>query len=288
MQHPNYIIITAARNEENFLDATIQSMIKQTILPAAWYIVSDNSTDNTDEIIKSYLNDYAFIKYIRLEKQDNRDFASKVFALNTIIDQIDLNDYDFIGILDADITFRPDYYESMFKEFNNDSKLGIAGGEFFDILDNEKIRVMKSSQSVRGGVQLFRKACFQEIGKFVPLKKGGEDIITEVTARKNGWTVKSFEHQMLNHHRLTGTGGWNLLEAKFNEGYLAYSMGYHPLFQFLKSIHRLKERPYIVSGILHFLGFFWAFLKREKRVVPEEFVNYLRKEQLGRMKALSV
>ncbi len=264
MKTNKYVLITAARNEQKFIETTIKCVLKQTIKPTSWFIISDNSTDKTDDIIKSYLKENKFIKYIRLEKQDNRDFASKVYALNTVLEKVDFNDLDYIGILDADITFQPNYYESILNEFSNNPKLGIAGGEFYDIVENKKIRVIKSSQSVRGGIQLFRKECFQQIGKFTPLKNGGEDIITEVTARKNGWIVKSFDHQMLEHHRLTGTGGWNILQAKFYEGYTSYLMGYHPLFQLLKAIHRIKERPYFLSASMHLGGFCYAFLMRKK------------------------
>ena len=50
---PNYVLITPARNEEAFIEKTIQSVVSQTILPAKWVIVSDGSTDRTDEIVKN-------------------------------------------------------------------------------------------------------------------------------------------------------------------------------------------------------------------------------------------
>ena len=287
MFQKKYILITAARNEEQLIEKTIKSVTSQSHKPMKWFIVSDNSTDQTDAIVEKYSNQFSFIELIKNKTQNNRDFASKVYAVNLAISKISDLDYDFVGILDADITFETDYYESMLKEFENNPKLGIAGGEFYDIVGKKKIRVLKSSQSVRGGVQLFRKECFLKIGKFTPLKYGGEDIITEVTARKNGWIVKSFEYQMLEHHRQTGTGGWNILEAKFREGMNAYSMGYHPIFQITKSIYRIKERPYIISGILHLIGFIWANIRRSPRVVQKDFIDYLRGEQLHRIRTLS-
>jgi len=281
-----YILITAARDEEKLIGSTIQSVIDQTIRPKKWIIVSDNSTDKTDKIVSDFSSKYNFIELIRSSVHENRNFASKVYALNKALSKITDLQYDFIGVLDADITFNPKYYESMLKEFEKESRLGIVGGEFYDLFRNKKIRVTKSPQSVRGGIQLFRKECFNQIGKFTPLKYGGEDIITEVLARKNGWIVQSFEHQMVNHHRLTGTGGWNILEAKFREGALAYSMGYHPIFQLLKTVYRIKERPYLISSFLNLSGFLWANIKRDKRVVPQDFIDYLRSEQLGRLKKL--
>ena len=284
MFHDKLILITAARNEERLIEKTIKSVIEQTIKPIKWIIVSDNSTDRTDAIVEKYTSQYGFIELVKNTTNNNRDFASKVYAVNLAISKISDVNYDFIGILDADITFEKNYYEAMLIEFNANPKLGIAGGEFYDIVGEKKFRVLKSSQSVRGGVQLFRKECFEQIGKFTPLKHGGEDIITEVTARKNGWIVRSFDHQMLEHHRLTGTGGLNLLEAKFREGMNAYSMGYHPIFQITKSIYRIKERPFIISGILHLIGFLWANIKRSPRVVQKDFIEYLRGEQLNRIK----
>lgn len=287
MFNNQFVLITAARNEEALIEDTIKCVINQTCKPTLWIIVSDDSTDKTDEIVQSYVEKYDFITLIRNKQIEDRNFASKVYAVNLALTKVNV-DYDFIGILDADITFEPNYYEMILKEFGKDLKLGLAGGEFFDIIDGKKFRVIKSSMSVRGGIQLFRKECFDQIQKFTPLKNGGEDLITEVTARMNGWAVKSFNHLMLDHNRLTGTGGWSIYEAKFKEGILAHSMGYHPFFQIFKSFHRMMDRPYIISGILLFVGYIWAIISRNKRKVSQEFISFIRQEQMERMKGLVV
>jgi hypothetical protein len=46
-----YALITAARNEAAFIRLTIESVISQTIRPAKWVIVSDGSTDATNELV---------------------------------------------------------------------------------------------------------------------------------------------------------------------------------------------------------------------------------------------
>ncbi|MEE9430814.1 MAG: glycosyltransferase family 2 protein [Melioribacteraceae bacterium] len=278
-----YVLITAARNEEALIEDTIKCVINQAVKPDLWIVVSDDSTDKTDEIVQSYADKHNFISLIRNKKTDNRNFASKVYAVNLALTKVNV-EYDFIGILDADITFEPNYYEMIFKEFEKDSKLGLAGGEFFDIIDGKKFRVVKSTMSVRGGIQLFRKECFDQINEFTPLKNGGEDVVTEVTARMNGWTVKSFDHLMLDHNRLTGTGGWSVYEAKFKEGMLAHSMGYHPFFQIFKSVYRIRERPFIISGFLLFTGYIWAIISGNKRKVSQQFISFIRQEQMERMK----
>ena len=50
----SYALVTPARNESEFIELTIQSVIAQTVLPTKWVIVSDGSTDGTDEIVGRY------------------------------------------------------------------------------------------------------------------------------------------------------------------------------------------------------------------------------------------
>jgi glycosyltransferase involved in cell wall biosynthesis len=48
---PSYVLVTPARNEVQFIELTIQSVVAQTMRPLKWVIVSDGSTDGTDEIV---------------------------------------------------------------------------------------------------------------------------------------------------------------------------------------------------------------------------------------------
>ena len=61
-----YVLVTAAKNEELFIEMTIFSVLKQSILPEKWVIVSDGSTDSTEEIVKKYSAKHGFIKLIAL------------------------------------------------------------------------------------------------------------------------------------------------------------------------------------------------------------------------------
>ena len=77
-----YVLITPAHNEGKFIEKTIQSVVSQTILPLKWVIVSDGSTDNTDEIIKKYLDQNPWIELLHLSRERERNFAAKVDAFN--------------------------------------------------------------------------------------------------------------------------------------------------------------------------------------------------------------
>ncbi len=43
---PLYVVVTPARNEAAFIEKTIQTMVRQTVLPEKWVIVNDGSTDD--------------------------------------------------------------------------------------------------------------------------------------------------------------------------------------------------------------------------------------------------
>jgi glycosyltransferase involved in cell wall biosynthesis len=48
-----YVLVTPARKEAQFIELTIKSMVAQIVRPLKWVIVSDGSTDGTDDIVRS-------------------------------------------------------------------------------------------------------------------------------------------------------------------------------------------------------------------------------------------
>lgn len=283
MNIEKYILITAAYNEAEFIEKTILSVVNQIIKPSEWIIVNDGSTDDTEDIVKTYKKQYPFIKLFSRIKESGRNFASKVFAINYGLKKIDLYKYNFIGILDADVSFGPNYYSLLISKFINRPKLGVAGGIFFDMYNRKKVKVYPSPFSVRGATQFFRLECFEQIGGLFPIKYGGEDGIACNAARMYGWEVGNFEDIEVLHHRPTGTVDRNILKARFRDGFVEYHLGYHPLFQFVKCIRRIKEKPIFIGSILRFFGFWWANLRREKRNISKELISFIRKEQIGRL-----
>src|ERR1035441_3171250 len=80
---PSYVLVTAAYNEERFIEGTLQSVIAQNWRPTEWNIVSDASTDKTDEIIERYASRHDFIQLVRITEGHARNFAAQVSAINT-------------------------------------------------------------------------------------------------------------------------------------------------------------------------------------------------------------
>jgi len=245
----DYVLITPVKNEELFISRVLDTIVNQKKKPICWIIVDDNSTDNTANIIRSFCSNYYFIKYTKLEDSSKRDFASKVNAIIYGVESLNTNNYDYIGILDADITLESNYYTTLLTELDNEPKVGIAGGKVIDLVDKKKYPNPASPYSIKGAIQLFRKECYEEIGAFLPLKYGGEDAIACYMARINGWQLKHYENLKVYHHRLNSTANKNLFQIEFAFGRQEYHMGYLPLFSLLKSIGIIFKKPFL--GILN-------------------------------------
>src|SRR6185503_9927379 len=124
---PRYVLVTPARNEARFIEMTIRSVIAQTVRPAKWVIVSDGSTDGTDEIVQKYLNDHDWVELVKLPERAERNFAAKVTAFNQGYARVAGLQYEVIGNLDADVSFEPDYLEFLMTKFAANPRLGVAG-----------------------------------------------------------------------------------------------------------------------------------------------------------------
>src|SRR5713226_2087030 len=105
---PSYVLITPARNEAQYIELTIKSVVAQTVRPLKWVIVSDGSTDGTDDIVRKYTTDHSWIELVRMPERPERHFAGKVHAFNAGYARLREQEYDVIGSLDADISFGDD------------------------------------------------------------------------------------------------------------------------------------------------------------------------------------
>src|SRR5271165_1072058 len=122
---PPYVLITPARNEEAFIEKTIESVIHQTVLPTKWVIVDDGSTDRTAEIVSRYLVQYPWIEMVQMPQRRDRSFAAKVGAFNAGYERVRGLKYEIIGNLDADISFDKDHFEFLARKFSGDPTLGV-------------------------------------------------------------------------------------------------------------------------------------------------------------------
>jgi len=287
-----YVLVTPARNEKAYLENTIQSVISQTVRPGKWVIVSDGSTDGTDEIVKRYMAQYSWIELLRMPEHRDRQFAAKAHAFNAGHDRIRESglDYQVIGNLDADITFDHEYFEFLLSKFAAAPRLGVAGTPFVEnpneLSTHTYAHRFAQLEHVSGACQLFRRECFEQVGGYVPIKGGAIDWIAVTTARMKGWETRTFPEKVSLHHRKLGTGTHGALGTRFHYGCKAYYVGGHPLWELLRGFFQMRERPWILGGLWFQLGYLWSALTRMPRPVSPELRTFHREEQMTRLRQL--
>ena len=280
-----YVLITPARNEAQYIELTIKSMVAQTVLPLKWVIVSDGSTDETDDIVKKYLPGHPWMELLRMPERRERHFAGKVHAFNAGYAKLIDIEYDVIGNLDGDVAFDEEYYEFLLGKFAENPQLGVVGTPFKEGTFQYNYN-FTSIEHVSGQCQLFRRKCFEDIGGYLPRRIGGIDSVAVMSARMKGWQTRSFLDKTFDHYRPMGSAMQNGRTAAFKLGQADYILGAHPMWQLFRCIYMMTRPPHVVSGSLCLAGFVWAMVTRAKKDVPEEMVKFRRAEEMRRFRAI--
>ncbi|MGA2224630.1 MAG: glycosyltransferase family A protein [Syntrophobacteraceae bacterium] len=283
MNSPAYVLVTPARNEEATIEITLQSVVNQTLLPMEWVIVSDQSTDSTDEIVRRYGAQHTFIRLVRLEHGSERSFSSVVHATEAGIEALTAKNYDFLGLLDADVRLKPDYYETLIGRFAADPGLGLAGGLVLDVINGKVCRGRQYLGDIAGATQFFRRKCFESIGGLVTIPEGGWDAITCVQARANGYQTATFPDLIVEHLKPRNISEGNVLRRNWQMGIRDYALGSHPVFEVVKCVARAAESPLLAGAAVRLLAFAWCSVRRRRRTISIEVMRRTRQEQINRI-----
>ena len=126
-------IIVPVYNKEKYIDECIQSIINQTYKKIEIIIVDDGSTDDSEKIIKKYINSKSKIEYIKQHHQGGSVARNRGLEVAT---------GDYIMFFDADDVLELDAIESMLEK--NDENDIIIGNyhimnEDNNLIDSKKI-----------------------------------------------------------------------------------------------------------------------------------------------------
>jgi len=286
VQLPRYVLITPARNEAQFIDLTLKSVVAQTLKPIRWLIASDGSTDGTDDIVRRYLAEHPWIELVRLPERRERHFSGKVQAFNAGYERVRDLDYEVIGNLDGDISFDPEYFAFLMDKLAADPLLGVVGTPFVEngiqAYDYRYVNI----EHVSGACQMFRRQCFEQIGGYVPAKRGGIDYMAVTAARMRGWKTRTFTEKLCHHQRKIGTADRSVLLARMMFGEKDYALGNHPLWELFRAFYQMTKRPAVVGGLAILFGYAWAWLRQIEKSVPSEIQAFVRQEQMQRLKLI--
>ena len=282
---PTYILITPAYNEAEYIELTLQSMVAQTFRPLKWIIVSDGSTDGTDDIVRKHIVENPWIELLRMPERAERHFAGKVHAFNAGYARAKELNPQVIGNLDADVSFEPEHFQFLLSKFAEDPELGVGGAPFREGSKQYDYR-FSNIENVWGGCQLFRRECFEAIGGYTPVKGGGIDHIAVLSARMKGWKTRTFTEKVCIHHRVMGTAQQGALKARFKMGAKDYSLGNHPVWELSRMFYQMTKPPLVVGAFALALGYFWSLLRRAHIPVSQDVVAFTRREQMQRLRKL--
>jgi glycosyltransferase involved in cell wall biosynthesis len=282
----SFIIVSPARNEAQFIELTLQSVVSQKSLPMRWVIVSDGSTDGTDEIVARYAARYPWIRLVQMPKRERRDFAGKVHAFNAGYAQVQDLDYDVVVSLDADISFDAEYFSFLLENLHADPALGLVGTPFQETTGQVYDYRFVSLEHVSGACQVFRRECFEAIGGYLPVRGGSIDHIAVISARMKGWKTRTFTEKVCLHHRGMGTAQRGVLSSKFKLGVKDYAVGNHPLWELFRVAYQVTQRPRGLGGLAVGSGYISAASRRNERPVSRELIKFHRQEQMQRLRRL--
>jgi len=281
-----YVIITPAYNEEEYIEETIKSVIAQTVTPLTWIIVDDGSIDGTGQIIKRYLDNYAWMKCVCRERDpDETYFGSNVHAIVRGLKEVQELDYQYIAVLDADIELCRDYYEEVVHRLERFPELGIASGTYLEREGSQFVEARIDRMSTPKAIQVFRRECYEQTGGYIPFRHGGEDTGMEILARMSGWNTWSFKEIQVLHQRPVGLRDrHSILRARFGLGFRDYCLATHPMFMLAKAARRaVWEKPFVLSGAARLAGYIYGVYRQEPWQLPKDAQRYVRKEQVQRL-----
>ena len=276
-----HVIIIPARNEAEYIRATLDSISNQTETPDRVYVVDDGSTDSTPEIVASMSRDKPYICLLRKEDRGARLMGGGVVeTFNFAYSKCRTEDFVYISKIDADLVFPPDYFKILLDFMDRNTNVGVASGVIYENIGSRRTKLRLPKNHVPGALKTYRRHVFDEIGGFVPVL--GWDIIDLVKVRSLGYSNVHLTHLEVSHLRQHAAAeGLFSGKAKWGEG--AYIIGSHPLFVLGRGIYRMFENPYVTGGIAFWWGYLRAAATGVPRISDKELIKSLRKEQLKRL-----
>lgn len=270
----DFYIVIPAHNEADSIGLTIHSLVNQTLKPKRIVVVNDNSTDNTESIVDSYVKKHSFISLVNNKSSNQHLPGSKIInAFYKGFDTLD-DQYDVICKFDADLIFPSNYLEVISNHFKKNNRLGMASGFCYIEKDNQWVlENLTRKDHIRGALKAYKKDCFLEIGKLKPSM--GWDTIDELLAKYYNWDILTDESLHVKHLKPTGIS-YNKA-SKYLQGEAMYKMRYGFI---ITSISALKLAYKKGSSALfkdYIAGYFKAKKEKLPFLVSEEEGHFIRK-----------
>ena len=278
----SYLIISPCRNEAAFMIKTLDSVVKQSVLPALWIIVDDGSTDATPAILAEYAAKHSFIKVVTRKNRGHRSVGPGVIeAFYEGLETVDLKQFDFICKLDLDLIMPPRYFETLIARMMDNPRLGNCSGKpyYIDKVTGDFVSEGCGDENAIGASKFYRRECFEEIGGFV--RQVMWDGIDGHRCRQLGWIAMSWDEPDIRftHLRPMGSSQQNIITGRVRHGFGQYFMGTGFVYMLASGVYRMTRPPLVIGGLAMMWGYIKSFLTRVPRFEDKELASFIRKYQ---------
>ena len=294
MNSRRYCLITPCRDEAQYARRSLESVTRQSVLPALWILVDDGSRDETPAILAEYAARFPFIRVIRRADRGDRKLGGGVIdAFYAGYDTIDVREFDYVCKLDLDLEMPPTYFESLMRRMEANPRIGTCSGKAYFPVEHRELPptqfpLTKLEEYVSekigddhslGMAKFYRTNCFRQTGGFI--RQLAWDGIDSHRCRQLGWMALSWDAPELRfvHMRPMGTSHKNWWTGRVRHGFGHYFMGTTPAWFLATTAFRMTRPPVLIGGIAMLWGYFGSMAKRAPRYGVPGFRSFLRRYQ---------
>lgn len=176
-------IIMAARNEEELIGQSLESLLNQSYKDIEIIVINDGSTDRTEKIVRGYMEKHKNIELITIEHNHEGCVIPRVMG-------IEQSKGGILFLVDADAYYAKDYIKKCVEKLNEPDVAGVVGKirvwnprtwfskcrDFhyrarWDDMDNIRREIMEAKIAP----WIFRRCVYNEVGGYDTHLTYGED-----------------------------------------------------------------------------------------------------------------
>jgi hypothetical protein len=222
---------------------------------------------------------------LELPPRNGHCFSAVVVNTMVAVSYLESKNHAYIGLLDADVEFDSNYYDSVMGYFERDPMLGLAGGMVLDPGESPD-QVPRNRMDIPGAVQFYRKECFEAIGGLLPIPDGGWDGVACVMARMAGYRTRLLNELVVDHLKPRNVSQGGVLKRRWQMGIRDRAVGYQPWFEFVKCLSRVGDTPCFAGSLAWWCGYVSAWFSGKSSIVPKAVREQLHREHVDRIKCI--
>ena len=276
----NYVLITPVKDEQKFIQQTIDSVVNQTALPLVWVIIDGGSTDKTRDIIQENAKKYPWI-VLRFQSQFGTTSHMNVsIAMKEAYEYIQKSGipFDYVANIDADQVMPNDFFEGIITEMDKDRNIAVASGQAHN--PDGKPDTYPSGEL--NNKRIYRRSAFEHIGGY-PVTKYSFDTVILAKIRMMDEQIISYpEYKIQNLRKDMGIEHTSKIKSNIMWGKSKWYLGYSfPLL--VAGCGYLLTKGEVSKSIGVFFGWMDSWINHDEIIADKEVWNHFHNERLSQV-----